>query len=228
MNPVIVPDLLRAGLTRGLTLAQGSFFQAPPALEKDGGAAALLFERPLALAGAMLVLGVVAFLTLNRREKGRLGALVLGAFVVAAIGAAAAGYLVETPRERVRARTAALVHATGRADAPAVATLLSDEVDLLMGGQRVPGGRGVILAALAAIEGQYAPMEARVVSLQARVDSPTRARTQVQVRAAPEGGAPSLSWWLLNWSTDATGEWRITRIDGLLINGQRPSASWIP
>ena len=77
------------------------------------------------------------------------------------------------------------------------------------------------------LEARGALDSARIVALQAAVDAPTRARTQLQVRAAA-GGAPSLSWWLVNWTRDASGAWRATRIDCLLMNGQRPGPGWMP
>ncbi|MFG0273652.1 MAG: hypothetical protein ACF8QF_01210 [Phycisphaerales bacterium] len=229
MNPVIETDLVPGGAALAPTLAQASFFQAPESIEGGGGVAALLFEQPVLIGGALAVVAVVAFLTLNRQEKARLGLLVGGAVLALAAGAALAGFLVETDRERVRARTVELVDATGDVDAARVSALLDDEVDLLMGGRRVPGiGRQVILNAIGRLEGRFALAEARAVTTQASVDDDRRARTQVQVRATPEGGAPSLSWWLLNWSKDADDAWRITRIDCLLFNGQRPGPSWVP
>lgn len=223
-------DLVPGSVTmRGLTLAQGSFFQAPEALEEDAGLAAMVFEQPFVVAAALAVIAVVAFLLFNRSEKGKLGALVAGGIVLAAAGVVAAGMAVETPRERVQSRTRALVEATGRTDASTVALVLDDEVDLLMGGQRVPGvGREVILGTIERLEGRFALEEASAITLQAAIDGETRARTQVQVRAKPEGGAPSLSWWLLNWAKDADGAWRVTRIDCLLFNGRRPSPGWMP
>jgi hypothetical protein len=235
VNPVIETDLVPGGLLDPLlaaltpTLGQGSFFQAPESIEGGGGVAALLFEQPLLIGAALVVVAALAFITLNRQEKGRLGLLVGGAVLLLAAAAAAAGFLVETDRERIRARTVELVSATGDVDAARVATLLDDEVDLLMGGRRVPGvGREVILDAIDRLEGRFAMADARAVTTQASVDDGARARTQVQVRATPEGGAPSLSWWLLNWTKDDAGAWRITRIDCLLFNGQRPGPSWVP
>jgi len=227
MNPVITPDLLDA---LALTLAQGSFFQSPPALEEQGaGGAAALFERPALVGASLATLALVAFVLFNRREQAKVGALVAAGLLLLAGAGVAAGVLVETPRERVRALTRSLVEATGRADRAAVAGLLDAQVDLLMGGRRVPGdGRAMLLGALERLEGRYALQEAVVLETQVSLDADRRARTQTHIRAVPDGGGPSLSWWLLNWRQNAEGEWKATRIDGLLINGRAPGPSWMP
>lgn len=227
MNPVITTDLLDA---LALTLAQGSFFQSPPALEEQGaGGAAVIFERPALVGASLATLAVVAFVLFNRRERAKAGALAAAGLLLLAGAGVAAGVLVETPRERVRALTRTLVEATGRADRDAVAALLDEQVDLLMGGRRVGGdGRAMLLGALERLDGRYALEEVVVLETQASLDADRRARTQTHIRATPFGGGPSLSWWLLNWRLDAQNEWKVTRIDGLLINGREPGPSWMP
>ena len=205
-----------------------AIFARPDALPESGGLEVWLFERSLTSGGGLVIIGIVLLILLLRGGRAKLAFMLGAAAALVGVGVISVGHLVETDRERIDARTQALVRSAGQPGAGEVAgEVLSDDVRLFFSGQQVPGfTREVILASLRTLGGRVTLRESVPVTTRVSVDGSASARSQVQVRATPEGGAPSLSWWLLDWRKEGD-EWRVVRIDCTLLNGRPPSPAML-
>jgi hypothetical protein len=180
----------------------------------------LLFERPLpAVVALLLIAAVVAW---TGHSRGRPALLRTAAVVVLLAGAwGAAGALVTTDREAVSRRSRELVAAVAAVRTSDVAAILDRDATLTY--FRAPAGldREAILREVErTLGGEYRIREARVGEVQAKIDGPNLARTQVRVTVVPEAtGLPHLSWWRIDWRRGTDGTWRAFSIEPLVITG---------
>lgn len=188
---------------------------AAPALE------VALFESPLAVVFALVVLSLAAFFVLRSRG----GAAFVGAGVGLALAAGVfvVSVIVTTPRERMSSGTRELVRAAVEVDAGALRELLAPDARLVSGKFRsVAGmdsvGREQIISGVEDVVGQrYGVEKWAVLKVQATRDGPNVGRTQVQVRV--EAGGMSFSWWKIDWRLEDDGVWRVVGIEPLFISG---------
>lgn len=192
-----------------------------------------LLESPWLLMGVLVVLGVLGFLALSRQGRSRpaAGALILG--LVLAAMAFSISALVTTPRETLQGLTRDTIAAAATADTRRLGDLLEPQARAILPSPlpSVGGGRDALLDAVRQYPGgEYPIREHSVSAVQAVIDGPNTARTQVRVWARLNKeqafyDAPIGSWWRLSWRRDPGsgpgqwGPWRITTIEMLQLDG---------
>jgi len=182
----------------------------------------LLFESPLPLVFAILAAGLIAAIAFHRRARTKHAGLAAGASVLVAGVRLALASLVETPRERVIARTRLLVDAVARADARALDDLLAP--DCLVTFDRAPNGwekPETVNWIADNLRGRYTVSQHEVTGVQAQI-GPQRglARTRPAVRVTPDlTGRPQAFVCLITWREDPDGTWRALRIEPLWLQG---------
>lgn len=192
----------------------------PPLLERT------LFEQPVPGAIVLLVAGAAAFIVLNRMNRGRqgLGAAALGLFLAGALFALASA--VRTEREELQGLTESVIDRVIAADGSEVDRRLADTVTLRLLGRTSPMGKPEILRHVTGRTLQrYGVREHAIRSVQAVIDGPGVARTQVRIRVWTDlTGAPVGSWWLLHWQRDTEQRWRIVGIEAQQIDFVPPGS----
>lgn len=199
-----------------LVLAQVTAPFTPPPLPRGSLFDRFLLENPWPTAVALVVFAAAVLASSNARGRLRQGLTAAAVCVAAAIGVWVLAFLVETPRERIRQRTADLVRVTVSADVAALDSMLDESVTLAT--VLSPSGidkPGILRAVEQVLRGQYAIHDHRVLTTQATIDGPRVARSQVRVRVTPEATRiPHSSWWRIDWIYDGS-QWRVTRIEAL-------------
>jgi hypothetical protein len=212
-----------------------SIFQSnpPPPLPSGPLWERLILENPWPTAGVLAILAVAALAFLNRvdgdRSLGRipLRTLVAAALTLVGVAVLVVGMSVTTHREELRAATTALVDATAKRDLDRLDRLLAPDARLHLTVQSagLPGPiihREQILSLVDDVLGRRYPLkEHRVMEVQAALDGPRVARTQVRVRVVPEATEfPHTSWWRVDWRRDAD-RWWVVGIEPLDVPGAR-------
>lgn len=207
-----------------LTIAQLPM-ASPEPLPDSSGLSHWLLEQSSLSAIVLAVIGLLVMLALARRGEGKRAAITGAIALTAAAVIGVVGALVVTDAEHIRAGTRELVRAACEGDAGAVVALLTPDVQVRIGAQRLPGdGRDILTQATEALQSTITLRECAVEDLQATIDGANAARTQVNVRAVVGGAGPNFTWWKLDWRKEADGQWRIWGLECLLLNGRRPSA----
>ncbi|MEZ6234808.1 MAG: hypothetical protein R3B68_11515 [Phycisphaerales bacterium] len=181
----------------------------------------LLFEQPLLLSVPLGAGALVALFVFNARAQLKRGLLVALALAALAGLVWLASTLVETKRDAVRSNTRDLVNAIGRADTQRAGELLSDDPEIRYGVFRVPSRAALLVAIREAMGpgGRYELQSWRIAELQATIDGPSLARTQVLVRATEKStGAPGSLWAVMQWEQDEQGRWRCFVVEPLNLN----------
>lgn len=188
----------------------------PPFLEH------YVFENPWPLIAALTALVVVLFAFGRARLKSSVLLALAGACVVLAISVYVSARLVATPRELVVARTSDLVGAVAQGDVSAARTVLSSDAILLAyftssSGEDIDG----VLRRVGQMKsGPYQVRSHSIREVQVQFLGPRVARTQILVRVEPEATRfPTLSWWRVDWRSDAPGEWKAYEIQPLALPG---------
>lgn len=185
----------------------------------------LLLESPATPAAAFGIAGAAVFLMLNRAGRARQGAAAAGALVVLAAGLIALGASVTTARETLIDRTGRLIGAVSRGSASGAGQFLAEDVRATaLRSFEAPDKQAILNHVETDLGpgGRFAVKNAAVLASAAVVDGANAARTQVRMRVTVEAlGAPSLSWWRLNWRKDPDGQWRVIAIDVLEMDGMR-------
>ncbi len=231
--PVRLVQLLMPGYSLPAFLAQSSGpTSAPAPLPKGPLLERLLFEQPLGTAALIGVLGLVGFLAMRRLGKVRQATAIGGVAGVLALGVVIASALVTTARERVRVLTREIVQATASVDSPTLVRLLapdacvSDPRGVLSIGFPTVAGRDELLEHIVQRMGAGGPWKLRdwsVGRVEATLDGPQIARTQVRVRVTSEAGAAmgfnfaTASWWRIDWRRSApdASDWQAFAIEPL-------------
>lgn len=183
----------------------------PPALAGSALWKVLLLENPWPL--VIVFAGMAAVLWAAFRGR-RARAWWAGGPVVGAVAVYVLSALVETPGERLRARTVELVAAATRADGAALEGLLAPDAVLYVPGGGASLDRGEILSRVRDdLGGRFRVSAWAVLGTQWEAAG-EEGRTQVKVRVVPEAtGFPNISWWRVDWAMDPPGVWRVTRIE---------------
>lgn len=185
----------------------------PPALES------WLFERPAALAVVLLVIGIITIFALNRAGKPKQGLWALGGFVIAAISAAVTSHLVVTERERLADATRGLVEAIVTADTRDASARIDADAEVVVRPLSLTFRYDEVIRRIGTdMTTTYRVAEHRIGRVQAVVDGPNTARTQVRVVAAQQGGRRAGTWWLLHWRLGTDGIWRLYLAECLRID----------
>lgn len=196
-------------------------FPSPPPLSEPPLLEHLALEASGWPAAVIALLGLTAFLVLNARAKlpeaikVGLGSLLLAGLVWGI------GRYVETPREKLVQRGVQLVDAVGAAKTSAVRSILDESVRLE--GLRFLSGKGreEILASIATtLDGATKLHSWAVLSNEACVPAQGPNQSMLLVRVETESERMvNFSWWLLDWKQSPAGDWLVTRIEPLAIQG---------
>lgn len=176
----------------------------------------LFFESPWLVAGPLGVLAVVAVFVFNGRAELRRGMLVGAALLATAIAAWLTAALVTTARESVRAGTRELIDAVATADVSRLDEMLSDDIEIRYPGFDSPTREGLlrVIGRVMGSGGMYALASWRVAEVQATLDGPALARSQVLVRATHAASrVPASAWVRLKWERGADGRWRCFAVE---------------
>jgi len=188
----------------------------PPVLER------YFLESPLVVIGALVVLGVVAGVILVRSGKDRLGIAAGFAGVALAAGVWLLADQVETEREVIRGRSRQLEEAVAEADPTRASSLLAQDVEAVS--LVTPRGAGLdwILDFIRTdMAGRFAIHEHRVRRVEAVIDGPNVARSQIHVTVTPEfTRAPQFVVVKLDWRRELPdGEWLVIGITPVHVAG---------
>ena len=176
----------------------------------------LVLERPFALVIVLCLTAGISFMVAAARNRRRAGATIAALLLLAAAGVFALSTLVQTPREALAARTRTLIGAIATVDTAALDDLLAHNAVMRYAFARGGIGKDAIIAHVKRYLGaDYALASHSVREMQATLDGPRVGRTQVRVRAVSTAGPRLTSWWLLDWTQDADGTWRVTQIQPL-------------
>ena len=186
----------------------------------------LFFESPLLLTLIIGVLGVItAAGLLTRRGPKSAAFALLGSVALAAAGFAVAN-AVETERERLSSLTRQLIRATTEADLPTLSRKIAAEAEvkipMLMGPNSEFEAQRLLSEGF--LDDTYRPLGSidshRITELQAYVDGPGSARTQVAVAVTTARAGTRGSWWRLYWyRTGPEAPWEVSRIQAVWIQG---------
>ncbi len=199
----------------------------PPAL------AYYIFENPWPLTIGLGVCGLVAMLVLRRHGQWREGKTIFACAAVLATLVVGLGYGVTTPRETLRARTRELIDLAAAVKATELRELLTEQARVGVFSSHFGGvrGREEVLKAVQTYLGDSHPLESHEIGpVQAVVDGPNVARTQVRVWVKPQKdqqlyGVATGAWFRLDWKREEQGPWRVVaitimQIDGLGVNAE--------
>jgi len=138
--------------------------------------------------------------------------------------------VVQTDRERLMAATGSLVEATAPLDVATLRSHLGPHATLSGpdGDPWLPAGR--LLDELESALQRYEVKEHRIASLGAEAGDRV-GRSVLDLRTTMEdsvyAGLPVRTVWMLTWTREADGGWRVSDLRWMEINGQRPNAgSW--
>lgn len=203
-----------------VTLAQtGIELGPPPPLPDPPMFESWLFERPAALAIVLVALGIITILAFNRAGKPKHGLYVLAGFVVAAIAAAATSRLVVTEHERLATATTGLINAIVDADSHNARTRIDTDAEVHIRPLSMHFRYDEVVRRIDTdMSSAYRVAEHRISRVQAVVDGPNTARTQVRVVASQEGGRRAGTWWLLHWRLGSDNTWRLFQAECLRID----------
>jgi len=206
--------------------AQLDDFVAPdiPPLPEPSLHERLLFEMPLTSAIGIAVIAIITAIVLAGRSGARNATVTLVIGLAAGAGLYALGTAVQTRREALLDRTRELVDATARADLDRLEPLLTPNATIEV--PQVPRV-GTIDADVILDPGYLeSQLEQRqgvdtygIRELQATIDGPNVARSQVAVWILPRTGNRTGTWWLIDWQQGPDGAWRARRIESLWIQG---------
>lgn len=213
--------------TLGQTLPGSAGTSVPP-LPSPPALVHYVLETPWLVLGAVVLSGIVALVVLNQRNKAKLGLVVLALSLVFAAAIFLVSTLVTTERERLDTRTRELISLTSTAELGALRSVLSEQIQVRLGGVTFRSGRDAVLSDVDRLLAKQYPISSiDITHVQCVIDGPNVARSQVRVRATSSAAmynAPAGSWWLIDWRRDldsagqGTGEWRASGINMLQLD----------
>ena len=199
-----------------------------PALSESPFLERWLLEAPLAPIGVLLVVGLVVAWNF-RHSSPRRGLVALGAAAVLALGLWALASAVETDRERVTARSVALIDAVAAADAEAAGLQLDTRILARSRWFREGFPRDRLLNEIGSAFGGQAEVNAHSIKeTRAGLNPDGSATVLVRVLVTPESTQiPVGTWWRLDFvqrPTEAAQPaddrgWRIIGIEPLWFAG---------
>ena len=190
-----------------MTLSAVPSLPDPPMIEH------YLFESPGLGVVALVIIGIGAFVVLNRRAQPARGIAGGGVCVLLAAAWWATASLVTTPREVLIARSVVLVDLAGSGDSDEIALMLDEQIRVVA--WRDSAGREKLLDDLErVVRGRGGVESARVVASSGTLDGPNVGRTHVRIRVEASSLAPPLSWWRIDWVLRGD-QWRAVRLEWL-------------
>ena len=200
----------------------------PPAL------AHYFLENPWPVAIAAAVTGVVVSILARRQAKAAAGTRVMFAGIALACAVLLLGYIVTTEREVLRQRTRELADSAAAGRTVNLQEFLTEQARIAPFSPVYAGARGRddILRDVRAQFERFGPLETyKLGPVQAIVDGPNVARTQVRVWAKPRKNAQILGmasgfWVRIDWRREReAGPWiagaiTIMQFDGLGLNSE--------
>ncbi|MEO1510828.1 MAG: hypothetical protein AAFU70_02040, partial [Planctomycetota bacterium] len=122
--------------------------------------------------------------------------------------------LVRTDREVLIERTDTLISAVAEVDGAALRRLVTDRVRLDAGGfAGVTGREELISTAEARLRGNYEPERYDVKEIQAVVDGPVTARSQVSIVVDVPLASNVGSVWEIDWRRNDEGQWLANEVE---------------
>ncbi len=183
----------------------------PSPLPETGAFRMWVLERPIPLTVALLAAALLIWFIMRGQGKERDGIRAGGVLALLAAGVFAAGTLVTTEQETLKARARELVDAVTKADSTRVSAMLTDDAYV----QPFGFPKDVILSKMESTLGRSITIkEHSIGTLRAAVEAPNMARTQLRVHVVSDGllyAAPVGSWWMLRWRKEPSGSGRSTR-----------------
>lgn len=192
----------------------------PPAL------AHYILENPWPLAIGLAICGLVALVVLQRRGQPREGKLVcLVAIALAAI-VAGLGLAITTQRETLRARTRELVDLTATVKTTELREMLTEQVrvGVFSSFVGVRGREELLTEVRKKLDGEIRLESHEIGPVQAVVDGPNMARTQVRVWVKPQKdqqlyGIATGAWFRIDWTRSSDGPWKVVAITIMQVDG---------
>jgi hypothetical protein len=179
-----------------------------------------LVESPWPLVGFLILLGVVSFWAFNSRGQARRGVVVAGVMLGLAGAISLAAVLIVTQREALRARSVELTGAVAEGDVQTVRSILHPSARAYWRDAREgwPVER-VVEFIQEEMQRAYAVHSHRVRQVEAAIDGPEVARTQVHLTIVPEATRTPLQMVVrLDWQR-IDAEWRVVRVSPMSIQG---------
>jgi len=190
----------------------------PPALEH------MLLENPAWPVVCLIAVAAALWTLAHRQDKAALGWAAIGA-AAAGAGVFALAHFVDTERERMAARTQALVDAVVARDVETVRGMMTEDAALSVQGLRV-AQHDLPARADRAMQ-QYPVTHHRIHDLKASADSADRGRTQMSLRTLILN-KPVRTGWIFAWRRGDDGAWRLTEARWLTLNDKPASRSLVP
>ncbi len=189
-------------------------FPPPPLTDR------LLFESPLLVPVAVLVLAVIAGFGLGRAAKAREGKIVMAVGLVLAVGIAISSRVVETDREAIRRLTGAFIADVMDGDRGAVEGVLGPRLTIAAGGSSAPlNAREFILNNVDRVGAEIERYASNVQEAAVIAERAGRSKFAFNVLQSRSYGF-GVSTWVLEWQKTPGAGWQITAIDLVALNGQ--------
>jgi hypothetical protein len=191
----------------------------------------LLFDTPWWLPAVIAAVGVVLFISGNKRQETRVRAAGMGAVMLAAM-LAVVSYVVDTDLEKAEKGSRRLLSAFVAEDWPAMQAVLHPRATLdVSGGDSADGGYGdrdQIIAAAKVAQQSYGVESVTVMSMES-TQNDTLILITVRLFAQARNGPPNRSTWQFEWQpTDANPDgWAIYQVRALELDGADVS-KWLP
>jgi len=188
----------------------------------------VLFESPILVPVAVLILAVIIGFGLGRAAKGKAGWAVMGVGLVLALGLAASARLVETDREAIESGTRAFVDAIVNGDEASMDDLLASRLTLAITGSRADvDAREYILGNLDWVQEQIQRHSAGVQEAAVIANGAGRSKFVFRLLQSRSLGS-GFSTWVLEWQETPGEGWQIHTVDLVAINGNPPPFSAFP
>jgi|SRR5579884_4262840 len=178
----------------------------------------LLFDTPWWLPTIIAFVGVILFVTGNRRQK--TGVRTAGtAVLAAAVLLILVSYFVDTDKEKCLNGTRKLVQSVEQGDWKTFDSLLDPQATLELGGQSVLNGRDEITKAARAGVERAGLKSATITHKEAKQDGPlVTVSMRVFTTQDLSMGRPLDSDWELDWQ-QSNGQWLVRRIREVQVQG---------
>ncbi len=194
-------------------------FPPPPLTDR------LLFESPVVVPVAVLILAIIIGFGLGRAGKGREGWIVMAVGAVLAVGIAISSRAVETDREAIERLTREFIDRVMDNDSGRVGELLSARLTVAADGQSAPfDAREFILSQVDRVSSEIERYAANVQEAAITVeDAAGRSKFAFSVLQS-RGYGFGVSTWVLDWQKSPAAGWQINTIDLVALNGNPPSS----
>ncbi len=186
----------------------------------------LVLEEPWMLMLTLAGVGVVLWVIGGQRASRRLRWASLG-LIASSGGVYVLATVVQTDRERLITATQSLVEATAPLDASTIRSRLGPHATLSGpdGDPWLPAGE--LLDELESALRRYEVEEHRIASVGAEAGDRV-GRSVLDLRTTMEdsvyAGLPVRTVWVLTWTREPDGRWRVSDLRWMQVNGQRPNA----